>query len=199
MRCCVLPIGLLAGLTVLSACQPTHLSADALAKYVADPANHLRQVQQTGNTEVSVTYQPVDLLIARELSEPPYRPSAVDSLRKKYQDATFFVLAIARNQREVLQPTEGFSDYSELLQTLAFRMSDRVRVLTSQGDTLRPANYYLDRTYASASATQLLFAFPRLPPTGTWRFQLQECGLETGNLQFAFETSAIAATPALAN
>jgi len=199
MRYHALQVVFLASLSVLGACQPTQLSADALANYVADPSNHLRQVQQTGNMEVSVTYQPVDLLVARELSAPPYSPLAVDSLRKNYHNATFFVLAISRNQHEILQPTEGFATYSDLLQTLAFRMNDHVRILTSQGDTLRPTNYYLDRTYASANATQLLFAFPRLPLTGTWKFQLQECGLGTGNIQFLFEAPILAATPTLTN
>jgi len=122
----------------------------------------------------------------------------VDSLRKQYRDAAFFMLSIARNQREVLQPAEGFADYSTLLQTLAFRMGEHVQLVTSQGDTLRPVNYYLDRTYASASATQLLFAFPKPPFTGSWRFQLRECGLGTGNLSFSFGAPQLAAAPTLA-
>lgn len=189
---------LTASLASLAACQPSQLPADALASYVADPAHQLCQVQQIGSTEVSVTYQPVDLLVARSLSALPPRPATVDSLRKQYRDATFFMLSIARNHREVLQPAEGFADYSTLLQTLAFRMGENVQLVTGQGDTLRPVNYYLDRTYASASATQLLFAFPKPPVTGDWRFQLRECGLGTGNLSFSFGAPQLAAAPTLA-
>lgn len=189
---------LLASLILLNACQSNKLSAEALAIYVADPAHHLRQEQQVGSTEVSVTYQPTDLLVTHDLPGPLYRQSAVDSVRKKYNSETFFVLSIARNHREILQPIEGFSSYSDLLQTLAFRMDGHVRLLTSQGDTLLPVNYYLDRTYASTNATQILFAFPRLPTTGTWRFQLLECGLGTGNLSFLFDTLPVTVAPVLA-
>lgn len=189
---------LVAGLALLGACQPTQLPAGALADYVADPAHHLRQVQQVGTTEISVTYQPVDLLVARESPDNLHREATVDSLRHKYQGSSFFLLSLARNGQEVLQPRAGFADYSELLQTLAFRMGEHVQVITSRGDTLRPSNYYLDRTYASASASQLLFAFPRLPSGGTWRFRIQEFGLGTGNLSFPFEAPSVLAAPTLA-
>ncbi len=198
MICLSYRLLLVALLATVSACQPTTLPAEALADYVADPAHQLRQVQQIGNTEVSVAYQPTDLLVTRELQGQQSSRAAVDSLRKKYRNSAFFLLSIARNGREVLQPKEGFAEYSELLQTLAFRMSDHVRLITSQGDTLRPANYYLDRTYASASASQLLFAFPAPASRGTWRFQLLECGLGTGNLSFPFEAHAASTVPSLA-
>lgn len=185
------------GLLMLIACQSKHLSSEALVKYVNDPTHRLRQVQQVGSTEVSVTYQPVDLLVARDLPVELHKQSALDSLRKKYSSSTFFLLSIARNGREVLQPKEGFSNYSMLLQTLAFQMREHVLLTTSQGDTLQPSNYYLDRTYASAGATQLLFAFPALPTAGTWRFRLLECGLGTGNLTFSFDASSLRDTPAL--
>ena len=198
MKLSSIPSLLLAGLISLTACQPTQLPPEALASYVADPAHQLCQVQHVGGTEVRVTYQPPDLLVARSLPETSYRQATVDSLRKQYRDGAFFMFSIARNQREVLQPTEGFADYSALLQTLAFRMGEHVRLLTSRGDTLRPVNYYLDRTYASASATQLLFAFAKPPTTGDWRFQLRECGLGTGNLSFSFDAARLAAAPTLA-
>ena len=189
---------LVVGLALLGACQPTHLPADALADYVADPSHHLRQVQRVGNTEVGVTYQPLDLLVARDAPNNLHSQVAIDSLRHKYQGSTFFLLSLSRNGQEVLQPKAGFADYSELLQTLAFRMGEHVQLITSQGDTLRPSNYYLDRTYASANASQLLFAFPKLPSSGTWRFRIQEFGLATGNLSFLFEAPLVLAAPSLA-
>lgn len=185
-------------LALLSSCQPTSLPAQGLAAYVADPAHELQQVQQVGEFEIGVTYQPVDLLAARELPEFTTHQAVLDSLRDKYRGSTFFSLSIARNGREVLQPSEGFSQYSALLQTLSFRMGDYVRLISSRGDTLRPTNYYLDRTYASAGASQLLFAFPAVPATGTWHFQLRECGLGTGNLVFPFDAQHFYEVPVLA-
>jgi hypothetical protein len=190
---------LLAGASLLGACQPNSLPPEALSTYVNDPSHGLRQVQQVGITEISVAYQPVDLLVGQELQRDGISQLKRDSLRKKYAGSTYFLLAISRNGREVLQSGESFSDYSGLLQTLAFQMGEHVHLLTSQGDTLRPTNYYLDRTYSSAGATQLLFAFPALPATGTWRFQMKECGIGVGNLSFLFKAPLHSPVLAISN
>lgn len=196
-----LPYMVFGGLLLLqTACQPQQLAPEALNDYVFNPQHHLQQVQQVGDIEAKVTYQPVDLLVARDLPSPvPPQPAVLDSLRHRYRGTTYFLLALARHQHELLQPREGFAPYSNLLQTLAFEMPQHVRLVTSQGDTLRPSNYYFDRTYAGAAATQLLFAFPTPTSTGTWCFQLQECGLGIGNLSFPFAAAQLATAPTLAN
>lgn len=198
MKAIVLQVAFTLLLTTVSSCRHSMLSGEEMAAYVADTAHGLKQIQQVGDVEVSVTYQPVDLLITRELMGLPLRQAAVDSLRKKYHNTTFFLLSVSRNQRELLQPKEGFTAYSDLLQTLSFQMNEHVRLLTSQGDTIKPSNYYLDRTYGSANATQLLFAFPKISSAGIWQFQMQECGLGTGNLRFAFDASLPDSVPTLA-
>ena len=129
-------------------------------------------------------------------------------LRQPYKVVPLFVLArhrfvhvvaITHNGQEVLRPEEGFSRYSSLVQTLSFQMGEHVRLISSTGDTLRPANYYLDRTYGAGPATRLLFAFPAAAfPANNYRFCLQECGLDTGNLLFAFDARAFRAVPSLA-
>lgn len=196
MKLVSLTIVLLAG--ALSACRPTELPAEALAAYVDDPAHDLHQVQQVAGVNIQVTYQPIDLLVSRELQGQVTTQAQCDSLRRKYAGSIYFLLSLSRDGKELLQPREGFTEYSALLQTLAFRMNDYTRLVTSQGDTLRPANYYLDRTYASASSSQLLFAFPQVPLTGTWQFQVRECGLGIGNVSFPFEAKTASSAPTLA-
>lgn len=178
-------------------CQPMSLPPDQFATYVADPDHGLLQQQQIGDTEVTVTYQPVELLVAREVQAIGSNPIVVDSLRRQYGKATYFLLTISRHGQDILQPNEGFARYSELLQTLAFQLDKHARLITSQGDTLRPANYYLDRTTTTAGASRMLLAFPKLPITSSWRFQLRECGLGTGDLTFPFDPGRLNAVPAL--
>ena len=181
----------------LCACHPTELPPEGLAAYINNPSNGVSQTQRIGQTQVSVTYQPPDLLVMRELQNGSISLRAVDSLRGKYSHSIYFLLSIAHNGREVLQPKEGFAQYSDLLQTLSFHMDQHVCLITSRGDTLRPVNYYLDRTYAAGRASQLLFAFTEVPSTGTWQFYLLECGLQTGSVSFAFDTEAIRKVPAM--
>ena len=184
-------------LASLWSCHATSLPPEDLVAYVNAPSNGVSQTQRSGETQVSVTYQSPDMLVTRELQGGVISGRVVDSLRGKYGHSTYFLLSIARNGREVLQPREGFAQYSDLLQTLSFRMGQYVRLVTSRGDTLRPVNYYLDRTYAAGSSSQLLFAFPAAPLAGTWQFHLLECGLETGNMAFVFDTKAIQDIPSL--
>lgn len=197
MRAYFIGLLLLASGCLCTSCQPAHLTPEELNRYVDDPDHGLQQHQQVGETVVAATYQPAELLVAREIQALEDAPLQVDSLRQKYSNAAYFLLSISRNGRDVLQPAEGFAQYSELLQTLAFHMDEQVRLVTSQGDTLRPTNYYLDRTTTGTHAAQLLLAFAKPASSGTWHLQLRECGLGTGNLSFAFETQQLQAVPAL--
>lgn len=197
MKSCFTNMLLLSAGLLGNSCQQATATPDELSHYVGDPSHGLQQHQQIGEIAVAVTYQPADLLVAREVQAIGSTPHSVDSLRYQYSKAAYFLLAISRNGRDVLQPTEGFSRYSELLQTLAFHMDKQVCLVTSQGDTLRPINYYLDRTAAGTSASQLLLAFPKLPVGGTWQLRLRECGLGVGDLSFLFDSRQVQAIPTL--
>jgi hypothetical protein len=191
-------LALLTSLGLLgSSCQPAKLTPAQLSTYVADPEHGLQQRQQVGQTEVTVTYQPTELLVAREIQDVGRDPHLVDSLRHQYSKAAYFLLSISRDGRDVLQPATGFAHYSELLQTLAFHMDDQVRLVTSQGDTLRPTNYYLDRTATGSNASYLLLAFAKPASSGTWHLHLRECGLGTGDLSFVFDAQQLRAVPTL--
>lgn len=193
-----LAFALLAAVSLLeSGCQPAKLKPEELSHYVTDPDHGLLQSQKIGGTEISVTYQPGELLVAREAQVLESEPMLIDSLRQQYSKAAYFLLSISRDGQDVLQPTQDFAHYSELLQTLAFHMDEQVRLITSQGDTLRPTNYYLDRTAAGANASHLLLAFPKPTSTGTWRLHLRECGLGTGDLWFTFDAQQVQAVPTL--
>jgi hypothetical protein len=193
-------LGLFLAACALSACTPKRLSADELTAYIEDPANEFHQTQQLGEIQVDLTYQPTDLLVVRDLHGEETGTSAarLESVRKKYNNSTYFLLSISKGRQEVLQPREDFSHYSQLLQTMAFRMGEYVRLITAQGDTLRPSNYYLDRTYAASSASQLLFAFPVTPTKGLCHFTVAEFGLGIGAITFPFDSQLTKSAPHLA-
>lgn len=182
---------------VLAGCHPASLPPVAYQQYIDDPTHGFQQQQQVGEVRIRAIYQPPDYLVAREVVEQHFAGRTLDSLRRQYGGTAYFLLAFSRNGRGVLQPGEGFSQYSSLLQTLAFQAGSFARLITSQGDTLRPVNYYLDRTTPGIASTQLLIAFRQPALAGTWKLHLQECGLGIGPLTFDFATNQFRNAPAL--
>lgn len=182
-------------------CAPGQLSKDELVAYIRDEEHGLKQSVTLGNTTVEVQYRPTDLWVAQELNDGQPQPSLLDSLRKKYDRYYYFILSLSRNNKEALhQVEEGFGQYSELVQTLSFRMPEYVTLTTAAQDTIPVGDFMLNRTYGMSSATEVLFVFSREKAMGQeWvQFNLNEFGLGVGNQRFRFKRSDLDAVPALA-
>ena len=163
------------------------LTRDELDRYLADPTNGLSQKQEVGDIAIEVMYRPAALLMIASAS-------ASDSSAAQFQ---YYILAISRKNTEVLDPTRGFSTYSSLLQTLAFRSHEFLSLVTSRGDTLAPSNAILERTYGMGTSTRILVTFPVTATQPDVTLHLAEFGLRTGNLRFPFKQRDIADIPAL--
>lgn len=182
-------------------CAPGPLSKDELVAYIREQEHGLKQSVTLGNTTVEVQYRPTDLWVAQELNDGQPQPSQLDSLRKKYDRYYYFILSLSRNNKEALhQVEEGFGQYSELVQTLSFRMPEYVTLTTAAQDTIPVGDFMLNRTYGMSSATEVLFVFSREKAAGQdWvQFNLNEFGLGVGNQRFRFKRSDLEAVPALA-
>jgi hypothetical protein len=182
-------------------CAPGHLSKDELTAYIRDEEHGMKQSVTQGKTTVAVQYRPTDLWVAQELDGEPPQPAKIDSLRKKYDQYYYFILSLSRNNKEALHQVEqGFDQYSELVQTLSFRMPEYVTMTTSAQDTIPVGDFMLNRTYGMSSATEVLFVFSREKAVGQdWvQFNLNEFGLGVGNQRFRFKRSDLDAAPTLA-
>lgn len=189
----VLSIALLWGCV---ACSPGPVDEAGLQKYLLDPTHGLTQTQVANGVSITVQYQPASLLAyvdaQQSQDDSPPVPAGV------YAQSEYFLLTLSRQNSEVLKPSDtGFSNYSSLLQTLAFRLADYATLATDL-DTLRPSNSVLDRTFGMGAGTQIMLAFPANnthPPIE--RFCLREFGLGSGNLQFVFRGQDLQAIPRL--
>lgn len=177
----------------LSSCRPTDLTTEELSAYVADPHNGLCKQHQTKDLAVSVSYQP-SVLLGIPRSTP-----ALNTLHQQVapKQSQYFLLTFSRNGQEALDPSRGFSAFSGLLQTLAFRPHEYLRITTATGDTLLPSNCELERTYGMGTSTRLLVAFPLDNLTQDITFHLAEFGLGTGFLQFYFKKRDLESVPQL--
>jgi hypothetical protein len=183
----------------LVACTPSEFHLDKeLKAYVSNPDHGCINTIDKNGIQLSVSYRPTDLLISQEVEDELVTPPVIDSLRMKYQGQFYFLISFSRNNKELLQSANDPVAYSDLLQTLSFRMSSYVSLSDGRA-SVPPSDYMLNRTYGLASSTDLLFAFPRerLANTGWLEFEMKEFGLQTGDQHVRFKRSDLERIPPL--
>jgi hypothetical protein len=189
-----------AGLVCLACSVSEFDSPESLNAYVLSSDSKLTQVQEINGYTIRVAQRPTDLLVHQEIEGTSYDSSQITALRKKYAGYYYFVVSFSKNSKEALQQVDGgLSQYSELVQTMAFRMGDYVSLTTSSRDTIPLGDFMLNRTYGLSQATDVLFVFNREKAKGKeWlQLNLKEFGLGVGVLRFRFSRSDLDKNPYL--
>ena len=184
----------------LMACRNDVATYSDLQGYIADEENGLQKSVSIGEVKAEVRYRPTDLLVYQAIEgEEQLNSSAVDSVRQHYDKYVYFILNLSANDKEALHIYAG-PQYSELLQTLSFRMHDYVTLTTSANDTIPVGDFMLNRTFGMASGTELLFVFSRekISNKDWMQFNLKEIGLGLGYQRFRFDLKDIENIPTLA-
>ena len=181
---------------LVSCSSPESLSPEALNKYIQDADHGLVQKAEVNGYTIQVNYRPTDLLVDQELHHKPADKNEIESLRKKYGAYYYFILSLSKDNKEALHQTGG-DQYSDLVQTLSFRMNNYVNLTTSATDTIPTGDFILNRTYGLSDATSLLFVFRREKAKDKeWvQFNLNEFGLNIGNQRFRFKTKDLENVP----
>lgn len=166
-------------LLMVFSCHKKEKTQQELAKFISNPANRLEVIQQAGAVETSVCFRPPQLV-----------SSGLKDKKKQRQlkDQYFFVLSLSAHHKELLRQLK-FDDYSEMVQVLAFRMSDYVSAVTDDGHIVQPDQCLFDQTYGMSDANHLLIAFKKSNFAGAKQIVLniREFGLNTGNLSYTFD------------
>jgi hypothetical protein len=181
---------------VVTACGYRELSQEELVRYIQDESYGLRKSAVVNGTAIDITYRPTDLWVHQETGGESVSVAAIDSLRKKYDQYYYFILSLSRSDKEALNPGEGLGQYSDLVQTMSFRMAEYV-TLTTPTDSIPVGDFMLNRTYGLSSSTDILFVFSREKAADAdWvQFNLNEFGLGTGNQRFRFKTKDLERAP----
>ncbi len=185
-------------LLLLAGCSsPAYLDPQALNKYILDPENGLIQKESINNYSIEVYNKPTDLWVQQEVEGSKTDAATIKNLREKYDRYYYFILDLSKNNKEALQVEGNMGQYSDLVQTLSFRMNSFVNLTTAKQDTIPTADFILNRTYGMSSATSLLFVFDRQKAKqAEWvQFNLNEFGLGVGNQRFRFETKKLENAP----
>jgi hypothetical protein len=192
---------LLAGmLTALYSCgRPEYLPADELQRYVLNKDNGLIKTVTSGSFEMQVTYRPTDLMVLQQVGTGQGRDASekVRQARKKFGSYYYFVVRFSESGRDVVDPgARGLNGFSDLMQTISFRMAEYVR-LSTPGDTVAVADYAYDRTYGMGQGTEVLFVFDRSKVVGQeWvELSVDEFGLGTGRQTVRFDVQDLENAP----
>jgi hypothetical protein len=186
-------------IALLIGCKPNTFSTEKeLVAYLQDEENGLKKTNEVGDYKVTVTYRPTDLLVKQEVGEKPTQ-EAIAKANKKYQNYYYFILSLSKSGKEALDQSQGFGQYSEMVQKLSFRVPEFVNMTTSASDTIPVADFILNRTYGLGSSTDILVVFNKEKAKGqTWvQFNLNEFGMNLGNSRIRFKTDDIDGCPKL--
>ena len=192
-------VGLCLGLTACG--QPEYLNEEELKAYVLNKDNGLSKEHESKGTKSVVTYRPTDLLVLQETKGS----TTIDSvelmrLQNKYKNYYYFFLSLSKNSKEAeYQQGGGYGQFSELIQTMAFRMDQYVNMTTNAHDTIPVGDYIYPRTYGMSNASTLMFVFNREKAQGKeWvQFNMKEFGLGVGNQNFRFRVEDLENTPSI--
>lgn len=183
----ILPCLLMAG-----SCTKTFRSRQELVAYVNSPKNGLVVTDKLGQVEADMTYKPWQLMLPDHRGN---RNKTDTSGKRELSNKYFFVLSLSANHKELLRQLK-FSDYSEMVQVLAFRMADYVSAVPDHGKAVEPVECLFQQTYGMASANQLLIVFDksRFDDARQIKIKIREFGLNTGNLDYRFSMDDIRTT-----
>lgn len=184
-------------LFTLNACSDDFLLESELQAFVLE-SKHLSKEREYKGFNVKLSYRPNDLLIAQELGGNKVSLPELNSLRGKYEGYYYFVLRLSKEDKEALYQSQSVSgQFSDLVQTLSFRMSNYVNMTTSGKDTIEVADYVFPRTYGMGGATNLMFVFNKADASqDEWvQFNLKEFGLGLGNQNFRFKREDLENAP----
>ena len=179
---------------------PASLDQRALAAYAQDPDHGLRMARHRNGYDITVQYRPQGLLVAQALAGGQANAQKQADLEKQYAGHYYFVVSIAKNNKEALYNTgSGYGTFSGQLKTLAFGMGELLHMATSAGDTIPLADHAFPRTFGLGSATQLLAVFDKSKAMGKeWvQINLGELGFGLGQQRFRFKVVDLEKAPKL--
>lgn len=174
---------------VFCGCNRTLKTKPEILSYINDKKNGLVKFSQSNEVDCKVTFLPWQTqAYNNDLLKLAVDQKTKSALKTKY----YFLISLSKDNKEILRQLKS-SEYSEMVQVLAFRMTDFVKVKLGSGKTLEPLNCLFQQTYGLSNANELLVVFEEseFEKAETFKIYISEFGLGTGNLSFLFNRDQI--------
>jgi hypothetical protein len=180
---------------VLAGCNQPIKNKATLTRYLSDTRHGLSQVREVNRIKAAVTFLPWQLIASRLRGTRQQDTAALQVVKSKY----YFVLGLSANGKELLRQLP-YTQYSEMVQVLAFRMRPYIRIVTDAGKVIQPEDCLFQQTYGMGRENELLLVFDRSELVHAQKLDLKikEFGLNTGNLDYQIDTKAIHQMPSIA-
>jgi hypothetical protein len=184
-------------------CERTSFSdPDQLREYVVSGDYPFARTIVKNGVRFELRYVPTDYLMVPEYKDYESAPS--DSIleelhrrRQSYAQSIYFQLSISREDKKDIvysRLSSGYTEYSNWLQTLLFRLDERITLSTRAIEELPLDTYHMERNFGMMPSTQFLLLFPRnangmdvLDASTPLVVRMEEFGLGTGTVRFEFE------------
>lgn len=167
-----------------SACKKKVTNQAELIAYINDPENGLKKEELIGKIKATLTYKPWQLVAAN------YKKKDISKFN--FKDKLYFVLSLSADNKEILRQLP-FSQYSEMVQVLAFRMNEFVSLTPYNAKSIDPLECNFQQTYGMGIANNVLLVFNKsyLLKAENLKINIKEFGLNTGDLKFKIQTKDI--------
>ncbi|WP_140487106.1 hypothetical protein [Flavobacterium sp. GSA192] len=178
-------------LLVVSSCNKSFDTVEDAYSYIQNEDNGYTKTKKINGIDINLTYKPSELIAGQEFSNNNYSEAKKDSLKKEYNKYLYFVLSLSKNNKEILSSfPQSREQLNSIQNTLTFEMNQRASLVNSNRDTIPLIDFNSPRTYGMSKSTSVLFVFERnklVEDSDEFYFNLQDIGLETGDLKFKFD------------
>ncbi|MDB5158416.1 MAG: hypothetical protein JWR50_3123 [Mucilaginibacter sp.] len=156
-----------------------------LIQYINDENNGLIKSQVIKGVTIRLTYKPWQLLAANA--------GAINAVTlNQIKQKAYFTLGLSKDKKELLRQLP-FDQYSEILQTLAFKMRPNINIRKNNKNVIEVEDCLFQQTYGMGRENNLLLIFEdsKLKDADQLIVSIKEFGLGLGDLKFQFNRSDI--------
>lgn len=168
---------------LVTACNTQINNKYELQQYSGDSNNGLIKEEKKGNIITTAHYIPYQLMFREPLDNGRIKSSIIHTNPSKI----YFSVHFSKDGKELLTQL-NMDMYSEILQTLSFRMTPFVSIRTDDGHELSPLDCFFQQTYGFSSNNELLLIFDSAEILKSEKYDLSitEFGLGIGDLTYSF-------------
>ncbi|WP_156131428.1 hypothetical protein [Pedobacter kyungheensis] len=173
------------GLLTFCSCKAPLKNRSEVFSYIDEERNGLVKSNQSNGIDCKVNFLPWQLQASnKSQSEIAINEKTKNTFKSQY----YFLISFSKDKKELLRQLSA-NEYSEMVQTLAFRMTDYIKIRLADGKVIKPLSCLFQQTYGLSNANQLLVIFNQadFKTEETFTILINEFGFRTGNLSFSFE------------
>lgn len=146
---------------IVCSCNRTFDSKEELVRSIYGSDGDYEFRDSLSSVSYTLRYRPTDLMASQEIDHLSNLKEN-ETIRQKYNKYLYFDLSMSVNNQEVLNAAvTDNTQFSQILNELAFNISENVHLYSDRNDTIPLVDFIYPRMYGMSNSTALLIAFRR--------------------------------------